>query len=64
MAQVCSNCGQTLTDTNIALALDDMGETDVEDTMTFFCPGYTDEHGCPGYGAEDRETMAYWYTRG
>lgn len=33
------------------------------DHYTFYCPSYTDERGCPGYGEEDEEKPAYWMYR-
>lgn len=69
----CSNCGWQLTTENIANALFDAGvdpndeatrdKTEAIDRLTLCCPGYSDESGCPGYSAEDREKAAYWYSR-
>jgi len=64
MQHTCSNCGQVLSEENIRLAMEDLGGDVAEDKITFCCPGYTDDKGCPGYGRDDRSEMAYWYTIG
>lgn len=57
----CANCGQELTEENIRLAIEDYNGN--RHDLTFCCPDYSDETGCPGYGRDDRGKMAYWYTR-
>lgn len=58
--ETCSNCGWELTEKNVELACEDAGVP--QDELTFCCPTYTDEKGCLGYCAPDRELPAYWYT--
>jgi hypothetical protein len=53
---------------NVVLALIDTGvgaETALEeiDRLTLCCPTYSDEGGCQGYSAADRDQPAYWYSR-
>ena len=67
--QTCSNCGGSLTDENIRLALDDAGEDigilthEDFDRYSFCCPTYSDEGGCLGYSREDQDKPAYWMFR-
>lgn len=62
----CAQCGQFLSTANIIGALQEIGEDGMyfycARKVTFCCPGYTDEHGCPGYSTGDTSTAAYWYT--
>jgi len=57
----CRNCGQELTDENVALAKEDAGVVN-GDELVFFCPGYNDEYGCRSYQQADRTEAAYWAT--
>lgn len=67
--QICSNCGQILSEENVILGIEDYGEDpediseDELDHLSFCCPGYSDESGCPGYSREDKSLAAYWIRR-
>ena len=58
----CSNCGGRLTEENIFEAIRDFGEISKGDMdhLRFYCPGYSDKEGCPGYSREDQQLPAYW----
>lgn len=67
LAEECSNCGRSLTEEQIRLALEDAGEVTGEeselDHYSFCCPNYSDESGCPDYSNADRSLPAYWIYR-
>ena len=63
----CSNCGQVLTELNVALALKDIGRLEgmdndsIKDAVRFFCPTYNGNSGvCQGYDTADATIMAVW----
>ncbi len=59
--QHCAHCGQALSSANVRGAMEDIGGGVFFTRVRFCCPGHTEEHGCPPYGAADRERGAYWY---
>lgn len=56
----CNNCGQTLTDENVRLAIEDA--LMLEEELSFCCPSYDWHEGCKGYSIEDQKKPAYWRT--
>ena len=59
MVTNCTNCGQELSELNVWLAPEDLGE------LNYYCPRYDpDMDRCPTYGKNDGYTEAYWTTPG
>lgn len=59
MTEKCSNCGGSLTEQQVELALNDIGGDIRRKEVAFCCSTYTDKGGCQG---NDESEMAYWYT--
>lgn len=56
----CSNCGQQLSEINVQLALEDIGNDVPLDAISFFCPSYDILSGVCQGGTEDTTMMAVW----
>ena len=52
---------KALSPANVRGAGEDIGGGVAFTRVRLCCPGHTEEHGCPPYGAADRERGAYWY---
>ena len=55
----CRNCGQELTEENVALAKKDSGIL-FRGQLSYYCPAYNDECGCRSYQRDDETKAAYW----